>query len=355
MRVKVSLMGDVCAPVPLSMTIHDGACVEMATPLMWPPGFALQQNKLTTTVFHKSQFIVLGDHDCGHVIPHVTIPLTNPKLALYIAFSKRKVMFAASKVKANGSQVGCTELIGFHVPLPMLCCGSPVSLPNGFPMFNWLNTVSVGLSLGDVLAGFVAIAIDVFGKLLCNLKWFRGGYDGFVKEMVGAANLKQWALKNALASLSGAAKLVLTREGKYLRVELGSGYAGFQVSWKRSPEDRMKAERQHQVGPVQVVLAHSDRRDGTTSDQSTVNEGTPTGTRSSQLAKTYDGKGNLLEQKTQTTATGDAVDVLGDGASDMTAVSRQHTTTLQANGHATSTAVTYAGSPSPAASWGMPL
>lgn len=355
MRVKVSLMGDVCAPVPLSMTIHDGACVEMATPMMWPPGFALQQNKLTTTVFHKSQFIVLGDHDCGHVIPHVTIPLANPKLLFYIAFSKRKVMFAASKVKANGSQVGCTELIGFHVPLPMLCCGSPVSLPNGFPMFNWLNTVSVGLGLGDVLAGFVAIAIDVLGKLLCDLKWFKGGYDGLAKELVGAANLKQWALKNALASLSGAAKLVLTREGKYLRVELGSGYAGFQVSWKRSPDDRMKAERQYQVWTTQVGLAHGDRRNGTTSDQSTVSEGSQTGTRSSQLTKTHDSKGNLIEQKTQTTTTGDEVDVLGEGASDMTAVSRQHTTTLQADGHATSTAVTYAGSPSPAASWGVPL
>jgi hypothetical protein len=354
MRVKVSLMGDVCAPVPLSMTVHDGACFEMPTPMMWPPGLTLQQNKLTTTVFHKSQFIVLGDHDCGHLIPHVTVP-SSPKLALYIAFSKRKVTFTASKVKANGSQVGCTELIGFHVPLPMLCCGSPVSLPNGFPMFNWLNTVSVGLSICDVLSGFVAIAINILGKLLCHLTWFKGEYDGLAKELVGASGFREWVLKNALASLSGAAKLVLTGEGKYVRVELGSGYAGFQLSWKRSPEDRMKAERQYQVLPVQVGLSHSDRRDGTTRDQSTLSLGFPTGTRSSSLTDTFDSQGKLAERKTETTATGSAADPLGDGPGGKTAVSRQHTTTLQANGHATSTTATFPGSSSALGSWGTPL
>jgi hypothetical protein len=348
-------MGDVCAPVPLSMTIHDGACVEMATPMMWPPGFALQQNKLTTTVFHKSQFIVLGDHDCGHVIPHVTIPLANPKLLFYIAFSKRKVMFAASKVKANGSQVGCTELIGFHVPLPMLCCGSPVSLPNGFPMFNWLNTVSVGLSIGDVLAGFVAIAINVLGKLLCDLKWFKGGYDGLAKELVGAANLKQWALKNALASLSGAAKLVLTGEGKLLQLEVGSGYAGLGFSVEHKREGQLKVGGEAHILGTKADAAFAVNSDGTTSRQWTNSQGSIQGTTSTKHTSTYRTDSQLAEETTQTTTTGDEVDVLGEGASDMTAVSRQHTTTLQANGHATSTAVTYAGSPSPAASWGLPL
>ena len=210
--------------------------------MMWPPGLALQQNKLTTTVFHKAQFVVLEGHDCGYVIPHATIPLANPKLPLYIAFSRRKVMFASSKVKANGAQIGCTELLGPHVPLPMLCCGSPVSIPNGFPSFNWLHTVSVGLSIGDVLAGFAAIAINVLGKLLCGLKWLKGGYEGLAKELVGAASWKGWLLKTAFGCLSGGAKILLTGEGK-LRVEIGSGYAGMRLSWKRSPEDRLKAER----------------------------------------------------------------------------------------------------------------
>jgi hypothetical protein len=80
--------------------------------------------------------------------------------------------------------------------------------------------------------------------------------------------------------------------------------------------------------------------------------GSPIGTGSSQLTNTYDSNGELAEQKTQTTATGGAVDYY---AGDTAAIADQHTTTLQADGHATSTTVGYAGSSSPAESWGMPL
>lgn len=353
MRVKVSLMGDVCCPVPLSFTVHDGPCFEMPTPMMWPPGLALRQNKLTATVFHKQQFIVLDEHDCGHLIPHITIPPTNPKLPLYIAFSKRKVMFASSKVKANGAPVGCTQFLGPFVP--MLCCGSPVSLPNGFPSFNWLHTASVGLSMGDIAAGLVTFASSVLGNALCRLKWFDGGYEGLAKELVGSANLKGWLLKAGLGCLSGAARIALTGEGKRARIEIGSGYAGMRVAWRQSPEDRLKAEREYQVGPMQVGLAHSDKRDGTSSDQSTLSVGSPIGTGSSQLTNTYDSNGNLAEQETQRTATGGVVDFFGDGPADTAAISGQNTTTLQADGHATSTTVGYAGSSSAAGSWGMPL
>jgi len=64
--------------------------------------------------------------------------------------------------------------------------------------------------------------------------------------------------------------------------------------------------------------------------------GSPIGTGSSQLTNTYDSNGELAEQKTQTTATGGAVDYY---AGDTAAISDQHTTTLQAGGHATSTTV----------------
>jgi hypothetical protein len=355
MRVKVSLMGDVCLPQPATMTIHDGLCFEMPTPMMWPPGLALQQNKLTTTVFHKAQFVALEGHDCGYVIPHVTIPLANPKLPLYIAFSSRKVMFASSKVKANGAQIGCTELLGPHVPLPMLCCGSPVSIPNGFPSFNWLHTVSVGLSIGDVLAGFTAIAIDVFGKLLCGLKWFKGESKNLAESLVGAGNVKQWVLKNALSSLSGAARLVLTGEGKLLRVEAGSGYAGIGGSVEHRREGRLKVGAEAHTAILQGGDAFAVNPDGTASNQWTASAGTPLGTGSIQHTTTYRTDSQLEEETTQTTLTGGAVDFLDDGPGDTGAVSRQHTTTLQANGHATSTTTTYAGSSSPAGSWGMPL
>ena len=276
MRVKVSLTNDICLPLPASITIHGGLCFELPTPMMWPPGVALQQNKLTTTVFHKSKFIVLGDHDCGHMIPHIAIP-ASPMSLLYTAFSKRKMMFASSKVKANGAQVGCTEIFGPHLPLPMSCCGSPVSFPIGFPILSWLNTVSVGLSLRDVVAGGVSYAADIVTKLVGSLPFFKGGYEGLVKELVGEANIKAWALKNILSSLAGMAKFALTGDGKLARLDLGSAYAGMELSWKTSPEDRLKAERQYQVARGQFGLTHSDKRDGTTSDQSTYSVGSMTG------------------------------------------------------------------------------
>ena len=299
--------------------------------MMWPPGMALQQNKLTKTVFHKAQFVVLEGHDCGYAIPHITIPPANTELPLIIAFSKREVMFSTSKVKADGAQIGCTELAGPPVPLPMLCCASPASLPNGFPSFNGLHTVSVGLSSGDVAAGFLAIACNVLGSLVCRLEGFKGGYQDLTKELVGAANWKEWGFKTALGCLSGAAKVALTDEGKVLRVEIGSGYAGLRVSLKELSEGGSRVEREYQVGPMQVGLAHTGSPDGTTREQSTLSVGFPVGTDSSQVTETHDRNGLSAKQITQTT------------------------TTLGADGQATSTTVSYAGASSPAGSWGMAL
>ena len=323
--------------------------------MMWPPGLALQQNKLTTTIFHKAQFVVLEGHDCGYAIPHITIPPANIKLPLIIAFSKRKVMFSSSKVKANGAQIGCTELGGPPIPLPMMCCAAPTSLPNGFPSFNGLHTVSVGLSGGDVAAGFLAIACNILGSLVCRLEVFTDGYKDLTKELVGAANWKEWGYKTVLGCLSGAAKVALTGDGKMLRVEIGSGYAGLRVAAKELSKGSSKVEREYQAGPVQIGLARTDNPNGTTSDQSTLSVGSPIGTGSSQLSDTYDSNGKLTEQKTQTTVTGGAANCRADGPGDTAAISGQHTTTLQADGHATSTTVGYAGSSSPAGSWGMPL
>ena len=352
MRVSVSLMYDVCLPLPASMTIHAGPCVESPTPMMWFPGLVLQQNKLTKTVFHKSQFIVLGGHDCGHMIPHVTIP-ASPMSLLYTAFSARKVTFASSKVKANGAPIGCTEIFTPYLPLPMSCCASPVPLPIGFPAFNWLNTVSVGLSQRDIAAGFFAIACNIVSKLIRSLKWFKGGYDGLARELVGAANFRDWVAKNIFASLSGAAKIVLTGDGNQVRLDLGSGYAGMRLSWKTSPDDRLKAEREYQLVPIQVALAHSDKRDGTSSDQSAVNLGSPVGTSGYQQTKTYDRDGTLVKQQTQTTSPYGDVDVRDDYPTGTAAKSGQHT--LPADDRAASAAAGRAASSSPASSWGMPL
>ena len=75
---------------PVGPPIPIAPCIEAPVPVMWPPGFGLQQNKLTTTVYHKFQWIMLDGHDCGYMIPHVTIPPVNVLLPIQIAFSSRK-------------------------------------------------------------------------------------------------------------------------------------------------------------------------------------------------------------------------------------------------------------------------
>jgi hypothetical protein len=117
--VHVSTMGNLVVLVLPPLTLHDYMppppqpavppfvpCVETPVPVMWPPGFGMQQNKLTTTVIHKFQFLMLEGHDCGYMIPHVTIPANNLQIPLLIAFSSRKAMFSASTVKANGTAMG---------------------------------------------------------------------------------------------------------------------------------------------------------------------------------------------------------------------------------------------------------
>src|ERR1035437_1923310 len=83
----VSIATDIALPlIPLVMTFHDLVpvppvppvpppgiypCIEIPVMMMWPPGYALQQNKLTTTVLHKFLPMALDGHDCGYMIPHI--------------------------------------------------------------------------------------------------------------------------------------------------------------------------------------------------------------------------------------------------------------------------------------------
>ena len=366
MRVKVSLMGDVCLPRLASMTLHNGVsppppiyppgflpCLESPTPMMWPPGMALQQNKLTTTVFHKAQFVVLRDHDCGHLIPHITIPPANIKLPLTIAFSKRKVMFSSSKVKANGAQIGCTEIGAPPVPLPMLCCAEPVPLPIGSPALNGLHTVSVGISAVDIVAGFIAIALEILGEKLCkHWELGDGGLDGLAGKLLGASTVQEWAFKQGWGLLAGCARIALTQEGK-LKVEVGSGYAGFEAASDYTRDGRFKLGPEAHAADLQVGYAYSMNPDGTTSHQFTGSEGKPGGVDKTQYTTTSAGNNKPAEQTLQTTSTRGTVNLHADRPTDTSVVLGQRTTTTTAHG-STTTAVGYEGS-SPAASWGMPL
>jgi hypothetical protein len=137
--------------------------VEMIATQMWTLGYLTGKNKLTTTVKHRNMPIVLQDHDIGMMIPDITIPFVNAYYAIMWPFSSRKISFTSSIVKMNTKMVGCASVVP---PFPMMTCGDPVTAPTAFPILNWLHTVSVGITVLDILLGVGAICFSVGLDLL---------------------------------------------------------------------------------------------------------------------------------------------------------------------------------------------
>lgn len=175
MRVKVNT----CWDVVFGASMHHGpfppalqASAEGATQ-MWV-GFFLFRNRLTHSVRHKKREIVQKDHDIGPLMPHITFPqVANPWYAIIYPLSSCEVKFSAAKVRADGDPVGCSQI--FPVPLPMLTCGEPVSMPLAFSTTTMFNTVSVGLRGWDILAGYLSIV----ASLVIDYVFHRlsGGFD----------------------------------------------------------------------------------------------------------------------------------------------------------------------------------
>lgn len=168
MRCTINVIWDVSAGV-LTHHVLAPPVVPMPTPMisvemictqMWTLGFLLGQNKLTTKVMHKSVPIVLDGHDCGTMIPDITPPImANLYYLIAWPFSSRKIAFASSTVKMDGTPTGCAQ-IGLP-PLPMMTCGDPVSAPTALVLSNQLNTVTVGVSLFDLFMGILGILISM--------------------------------------------------------------------------------------------------------------------------------------------------------------------------------------------------
>jgi len=162
--------------------------MEMVATQMWTYGYALNMNKLTMRsitgkdpVNHLYQPIVLSGHNCGPMIPDVTLPVpSNQWYPVMWPLSERKITFSASTVKMNGKATGCAQTFGIP-PIPMMTCGEPVSAPTARMMAPQLvNSVTVGLTWADLAKGLVSIAASMAIDLLI-FKKFDGG------------SLKQWA------------------------------------------------------------------------------------------------------------------------------------------------------------------
>ena len=121
------------APMPAPVI---NASIEMLTFQFWIYGYAVNKNKFARKTTHKGQWIVQGGHDCGMLIPDVTMPIVpNLLYALHWPFSKGAVAFAASTVKMDGQPAGCAGRPTSGSPSPRsgsdIDCRRPASAPSG--------------------------------------------------------------------------------------------------------------------------------------------------------------------------------------------------------------------------------
>ena len=125
------------------------------------------------------------ENDSGMIVPHISIPPTNALLPIIILFGSSKVMFTASTV--------VMDVAGASTPLAAACfpfvplslnqqCNDPCNYPCDLVISP--NTVVVGLTAGDILAGIAGIVIDVGVSALAN---YLGGKiaDGLFEHIGG--------------------------------------------------------------------------------------------------------------------------------------------------------------------------
>lgn len=147
---------------------------EMAVPLIPAPSFPHvcfsvlngivgKVMKTTTVTQDGGWMIVHRTSDIGNLIPHVPLPPA-PNflfLPLVIAFSGSKSYFGPATVQAQGNVIGCALIFVVDVNgncWDILSAGVGLVAPTGF-VITW-NTVETTMTWGDVLGGFIAMAID---------------------------------------------------------------------------------------------------------------------------------------------------------------------------------------------------
>ncbi len=216
---------------------------------MWPPGRALDQNKLSDTVLHRMLPIALDGHDCGHMIPHVTIPPVplNVLLPFHFLFSSRKMAFSSSKVKANGARVANQLLVSF----PMTCCAEPVTSPFGATT-NITNSVMVGLTSTDQLYGALDLACRLAVEFALRTKVKAPGLDWksvFEKFAVPVTKkgLKKLLQKIAPGVASACARILIHDEGR-VSLQVGTAYVNAGLTYTRAADGTWSVSASGQVG-----------------------------------------------------------------------------------------------------------
>jgi len=302
-KQKVSITNDV-AVVPWSfhmfIPLPPGAVppviashLELPSTIHWPPGHGLGQNKLTATVFHRGKTIAKSGHDCGALIPHVSVPPAPVNLLLLtiLPFSSRKMVFDASTVKMDGDPVGTSDLLA--IPTPMVFCAAPVGIPGSFPVTNMTNTVNVGMTVGDFVAGAANIGFSMAADIIT------GGLPPGISDLVGVG------IKSLASVATGVTKIVATGEGK---VEFGLGTPWFggklevgvdkKGTWSLTVEGRVGNKSQankYDTKDTKEVTTTNDRPFGNEVTKEVTNE---KGEKTVTVTTTdYDTKGNATVTK----------------------------------------------------------
>lgn len=224
------LMHGVLLPPPVVPPAVPTFSVEMIATFMWTLGFAMNQNKFTNgakPVTHKGMWIALDGHDCGMMIPDITVPpAPNIWYPMMWPFSSRKPIMAASTVKMNGTAVACAQWIGLP-PIPMMSCGEPVSVPVCWSAISITNTVQVGMTFTDMLIGLITTVASVVTDLIFSK------LPGNTFGQVALANAFKGL--SPVSALAGFATSALTGNAT-LSGSIGLPFANVSVSFTPFPD-----------------------------------------------------------------------------------------------------------------------
>lgn len=126
-------------------------------------GIVMKVDKTSKTTQDGGWMIVRRTSDIGNLIPHVPIP-PMPNLVLLplvIAFSGSKSYFGPASVLTEGKVIGCALIFVVDINgncWDILSAGIGLVAPTGV-VITW-NTVETSLTWGDIIGGFITMAID---------------------------------------------------------------------------------------------------------------------------------------------------------------------------------------------------
>lgn len=171
------------------------------------------------------QFIGAGN-DSGFVVPHIAVPPPNVLIPVIIGFGGSKPMFSASTVLIDVDGAGL-PMSAVAIPYNFVsinqACNDPCNYPSDMVISP--NTVVVGLTLGDYVAGVANIAIDCIISAFAN-KVGGGVAEGIMNKIGGrivAAAFSRFGGKLAQGfAREGTEKVIQETIGKLTEGQVGN-------------------------------------------------------------------------------------------------------------------------------------